>query len=282
MEFKKLKIILYIKIIIFILIIIYYSFLPVLQNKFYKKEKIKLLKDEISHIDYNHFLFKINTSEKNFIVYDNITNINNLFENNPQKYERSFKDSILYTEDFLNNQSIYINPDIYIMLANSYFIAYKEYGDEEFLKTQNIYLQKAIALAPHRVDLIYAINLNTINSTKDNTNIKSLHQNKDLNKMDYYFMGLMYFYTNDKEKSLSYLEKFFESNGPNYFMRSNNELTDIYYNFMKYFYTKKDKENFLLVLKRLEEKKDQNNKFLNSLISHIENTNTLPKIKLDY
>lgn len=262
-------------------ILILFFILPIWQyNKFAKKYNNPY---ELTHSK----IFRIQTSEKIPILFysisvekiklDNYPNIENL---------KSLETSIQNMEDYLNNsKNIFIYPNVYELLSNAYFTKYQYTQNESDLSKSHLYTEKLLNYTQYKQSFIYKHNLAKIDigKTEEGVNkIIDIYSESDKLDIDEYYMGLAKYYIGEKEKSLIHLEKLLssQSTGKN-FIRSWQEIKNIYYNFMQEFYNKKDMGNFFIVVNRLIYLDDNNKEFF---IKIIETTDKkiLPNIKLEY
>lgn len=285
MQSKKERILLYVISIIVILAIAYYSILPAVQSYTYQKSKYYLLNKDSETIDYDRFAMRINTSEKNTIVLDALVEAVHLFESDPARYEKFLNDTIIFAENLVRKDGVYIDPDLYSALSHAYFMLDRKYELVSFKEKQKLYIDKALLIAPKKIDVVYYNNLANIQSLGKYEYVKNIHssyERSDKKRIDDYFMGLGLYYSESKKESLPFLERFLHSTESSWFVRSEVELKDIYYDLMKYFYAQKDRDNLIIVLRSLATIGDQNQEFIKNLLLEIEDGYHLPYIKFDY
>ncbi|MFA6077240.1 MAG: O-antigen ligase family protein [Candidatus Paceibacterota bacterium] len=120
-------------------------------------------------------------------------------------------------------------------------IAYVEKGEE--------YFRQMLLFAPNKSDINYGLAINLA-------------------------------YQKKFEESFSFFEKVFFMN-PKFFSQHRKVAESIYTNFIKYFYEKRDKKNFLRTVERLKKNNYTNSAPLDKILEYLEKNNTWPRVDFE-
>ena len=146
------------------------------------------------------------------------------------------------------------NPRYFIMMANAYDRRARAGDGLDYFKKAEVYYRKAAELAPMRQDVMYAIAFNLSFQGRTDEAIAVLRTVltvDDVSPETHYFLGAIL-----TEKGGDYREALKEMeiamSSPAYINFRDEQTVNIYQLFLKRTYVARDRENFLIVAKRLE------------------------------
>lgn len=274
------KNIIYVSSILIIYIIIYFFVTPTLQYKKYRNSN----KDAFSFK--NTKILKTQSLEKITILIDNLDfNINKLEREPVDKNLHTLENSIKITENYiLESKYIFMYPNTYEILSNAYLAKHNYTKNKDDIIASYKYANKLLNYAENKSAFQYRVNLSKIdigNIDEGVKKIEEIYKKNYTEVIDSYYLGLAKYYGGDKSESLKNLEIVFNNTESKKFIRSKQELINIYYDFMKYFYIKKDYAEFLSSVKRLHTLDFSNKEFFEYIISNTDNK-TAPYLELKY
>lgn len=147
-------------------------------------------------------------------------------------------------EEFINKRPFDSRSLVY--LANVYSGKGKDLKDQSLLEKGEGYFRKVVALAPNRPDSNYGLALNL-----------------------YYQMKF--------GESFVYFEKALDLDRA-FFSKEIKRINSIYFSFIQYFYTLKDKDNFIKATARLKANNYEGSAILDQIIEFINKNNTWPVV----
>ena len=168
-------------------------------------------------------------------------------------------------------------------IAGAYTRVGNETKDTLLLKTGEKYLKEALAFSPGRPDFIYGLALNLAYQKKYDESFEILDKviEADSSLADsYYYYGSVFRLQGEKyfEKSLDYFEKSFNLK-TDLFSDNKEDASIIYSNFVKYFFSARDKQRFVQVAKRLSENDSTQSAALDQMIQYVEEQGVWPKVE---
>ncbi|OGM95894.1 hypothetical protein A2532_02505 [Candidatus Wolfebacteria bacterium RIFOXYD2_FULL_48_11] len=161
-------------------------------------------------------------------------------------------DSIRRMEELIAKEPT--NPRYFLMIAGAYDRRARAGDGLDYFKKAEVYYHKAGELAPMRQDVMYAIAFNLSFQGRTDEAIAVLRTVltvDDVSPETHYFLGAIL-----SEKGGDYREALKEMeiamSSPTYINFRDEQTVNIYQLFLKRTYAARDKDNFLIVAKRLE------------------------------
>lgn len=147
------------------------------------------------------------------------------------------------------------NPRYLLMLGGAYDRMGKADGKPEYFTKAEEYYQKAFELAPNRQDIVYAYAVNLSYQNRFEEGIALLRKMLELDTLSpetcYYLGTLILSSGGDYKDSLNQMEKALQMS-PTFANGQNESVRNAYRMFLRQAYQRRDKESFMIAVKRLE------------------------------
>ncbi len=203
----------------------------------------------------------------------------------------AFDTAISLSEEMKNRQ--YTGPYEYLLLGSAYAEKARISKNKEFSLKADEYYKKAIDMAPYQQKLRYAYGSYLISQNKISEAKDFLEETLAMNELappSHFYFGIALFASGvDKyTEALNHIEIFLEDAYKEQSIYENNiynqslpQIKNIYLNFLKYFYSIKDKENLLKTVRRLERVDSEQKNSYSAVAESIEKTGIIPDIIIE-
>jgi len=203
-----------------------------------EKSDPKIMSEEIDKV-FEPFTVAQTSIRDDFLVF-----VSRNYDANNEFIVKLFNTSIIKAEEYVDRTPFDLRFSAH--LAEVYSDKGNELNNPIFLKKGEECIRKVLIYAPNRPDFNFDLALNL-------------------------------FYQQRYKESFNYFEKVLDIN-PSSLSQNGKIIENIYPLFLQYFYINRDKDNFIKIIKRLEEYKYTNAGDLDGLIEYMEKNSTWPNI----
>ena len=259
----------------------YWTIVPYMQSgEYLSDERDAMSSGDFSTMTSDQFLFDPDTNVEGILRSDFVREISSqISKGDGVKMLPLLDKAIAELEDYTQNHPGYYT---YILtLANGYSVKGQITNDQSYYAKADDLYKKDMLLVPNRQDIIYSYAMDLMRQNRD-SEAEDLLRKTTVSDPDtyatYYQLGEVYLLTDDlhTQESLDNFEIAL-SHGVN----PNADFTkNAYQRFLKYYYEKKDFNNFLAVVSRLEEIDPPQKYAYEGVIGYMKQNNKIPDLNI--